>query len=150
MQIPNFLPQNQEKEVYDFVVSELNAIKDQLRSDVTRASYRKFTKGAAYTLLAKMYLNAEVWTGAPNWQGVVDACNEVMKLDYIIEPDWKQSFIVNNQNSKEIILPICFGRADGGNTMHYRTLHYLDSYCFGHDCWYMERCLCTAGLCKNF
>jgi hypothetical protein len=119
------------KEVYDFVVSELNEIKDQLRSDVTGASYGKFTKGAAYTLLAKMYLNAQVWTNTPNWQGVVDACNEVMKLDYIIEPDWKQSFIVNNQNSKEIILPICFGRADGGNTMHYRTLHYLDPIALG-------------------
>jgi hypothetical protein len=69
--------------------------------------------------------------GTPNYQGVIDACNEVMKLDYIIEPDWKQSFIVNNQNSKEIILPICFGRADGGNTMHYRTLHYLDPIALG-------------------
>ncbi len=119
------------KEVYDFVVKELNEIKDKLRDDVTGASYGKFTKGAAYTLLAKMYLNAEVWTGTPNYQGVIDACNEVMKLDYIIEPDWKQSFIVNNQNSKEIILPICFGRADGGNTLHYRTLHYLDPIALG-------------------
>jgi hypothetical protein len=121
----------QRKDLYKFVIDELNEIKDVLRDDVTASSYGKFTKGAAYTLLAKMYLNAEVWNGAPNWQGVIDACDEVMKLDYIIEPDWKASFVVNNQNSKEIILPICFGKADGGNVLHYKTLHYLDPTALG-------------------
>src|SRR5690554_7966070 len=47
------------QQLYDFVVSELNAIKDVLRDDVSDESYGKFTQGAAYTLLAKMYLNAE-------------------------------------------------------------------------------------------
>jgi len=42
-------------EVYTFVLSELNAIKDVVRSDVSSASYGKMTKGAVYTLLAKMY-----------------------------------------------------------------------------------------------
>ncbi|MDR0750039.1 MAG: RagB/SusD family nutrient uptake outer membrane protein [Tannerellaceae bacterium] len=115
----------QRKDLFDFVIKELNEIKDQLRDDVSNASYGKFTKGAAYTLLAKMYLNAEVWTGSPNWQGVIDACNVVMGLPYIIEADWKASFAVQNQNSKEIIFPICFGKADGGNHLNYRTLHYL-------------------------
>jgi len=50
-------------QLYEFVVTELNDIKDVLRDDVTSESYGKFTKGAAYTLLAKMYLNAETWTG---------------------------------------------------------------------------------------
>jgi hypothetical protein len=119
------------QQLYDFVVSELNEIKDQLREDVTDESYGKFTRGAAYTLLAKMYLNAEVWTGTSNWQGVVDACDEVIALDYIIEPNWKTNFEVNNQVSREIILPIAFGKADGGNHMHYRTLHYLDPIALG-------------------
>jgi hypothetical protein len=121
----------QRKDLYKFVIDELNDIKDVLRDDVTSSSYGKFTKGAAYTLLAKMYLNAEVWIGTPNWQGVIDACNTVMSLDYIIEPDWKASFVVNNQNSKEIIFPICFGKSDGGNHLHNRTLHYLDPIALG-------------------
>ena len=128
MELPGI---TQRKDLYAFVVKELNEIKDGLRADVTGASYGKFTKGAAYTLLAKMYLNAEVWTGTPNWQGVIDACNEVMKLPYIIEPDWKASFAVNNQNSKEIILPICFTRVESGNHLHYRTLHYLSPIALG-------------------
>ena len=112
-------------DLYTFVMNELNAIKDVVRSDVTAASYGKFTRGAAYTLLAKMHLNAEVWRGTPNWQGVIDACDEVMKLDYIIEPDWKINFAVKNDASREIILPVMFSAADGGNQLYQRTLHYL-------------------------
>ena len=119
------------QQLYDFVVSELNEIKDVLRADVTSESYGKFTQGVAYTLLAKMYLNAEVWTGTPNWQGVIDATDKVMSLDYIIEPNWKTNFEVNNEVSREIIFPITFGKSDGGNHMHYRTLHYLDPIALG-------------------
>ena len=46
------------KEVYSFIIKELNEIKDLLPADVSPATYGKFTKGAAYFLLAKMYLNA--------------------------------------------------------------------------------------------
>lgn len=119
------------KTLYNFVVSELNEIKDNLRADVTGESYGKFTQGAAYTLLAKMYLNAEVWTGTPNWQGVIDATDKVMSLDYIIEPNWKTNFEVNNEVSREIILPIAFGKDDEGNHIHKRTLHYLDPIALG-------------------
>ena len=111
-------------DLFRFVVSELNEIKDVLRSEVNSSSYSKFTKGVAYTLLAKMHLNAQVWTGTPNWDGVIAACDEVMKLDYIIEPVWKTNFQVKNDVSKECIFPICFSSADGGNQLHYRTLHY--------------------------
>ncbi|HBK42018.1 MAG TPA: RagB/SusD family nutrient uptake outer membrane protein [Porphyromonadaceae bacterium] len=119
------------QQLYNFVIDELNDIKDLLRDDVTGESYGKFTQGAAYTLLAKMYLNAGVWTGTPNWQGVIDAADKVMSLDYIIEPNWKINFEVNNQVSKEIILPVAFGKADGGNHLHKRTLHYLDPIALG-------------------
>ena len=119
---------NSRKEVYEFVLSELNAIKDVVRDDVTAASYGKITKGVVYTLLAKMYLNSMVWNpdGGSKWQECINACNEVMDLDYVIEPSFKTSFVVQNQNSKEIIFPIVFSTADGGNHIHKRTLHYLD------------------------
>ncbi|MDR0538061.1 MAG: RagB/SusD family nutrient uptake outer membrane protein [Tannerellaceae bacterium] len=118
-------------DLYKFVVDELNAIKDIVRPEVNSSSYGKFTRGTAYTLLAKMYLNAEVWTGTPNWEGVINASDEVMKLGYSIEPNWKTSFLVHNEVSKEIIFPITFGKSDGGNALHYRTLHYLDPIALG-------------------
>ncbi|MBW8332195.1 MAG: RagB/SusD family nutrient uptake outer membrane protein [Prolixibacteraceae bacterium] len=114
-------------EVYTFVLAELNAIKDIVRADVSASSYGKITKGVVYTMLAKMYLNAMVWNpaGGAKWQECVDAANEVIKLPYLIEPSFKQSFIVKNQNSQEIIFPIVFSTSDGGNHLAQRTLHYL-------------------------
>ena len=115
-------------EVYDFVVTELNAIKDLVRDDVSSSSYGKVTKGMVYTLLAKMYLNAEVWNpdGGAKWQECIAACDEVLDLAYIIEPNFKASFAVQNQTSQEIIFPAVFSTSDGGNHIHKRTLHYLD------------------------
>jgi len=121
------------KEVYEFIVSELNDIKDLVRSDVTSASYGKITRGMVYTLLAKMYLNAAVWNpdGGAKWQECADACDVVMGLDYILEPDWKVNYQVNNQSSREIIFPAVFSTSDGGNNTAYRTLHYLDPIALG-------------------
>jgi hypothetical protein len=114
-------------DLYNFVVSELTEVLPNLRSDVTTSSYGKFTQGAAHMVLAKMYLNAEKWIGQANWQGVIDECNEIMKLDYVIEPDWQTNFDVHNEVSKEIILAIPYRSADDwGNVIHYWTLHYLD------------------------
>lgn len=116
------------KDVYAFVLNELNDIKDIVRDDVTSSSYGKVTKGFVYTLLAKMYLNAMVWNpdGGAKWQECSDACDQVIALPYILEPDWKASFAVQNQNSKEIIFPCIFSTSDEGNHMAKRSLHYLD------------------------
>jgi len=129
------------KEVYNFVVNELKEIIPALRSDVSDASYGKFTKGAAYTVLAKMCLNAQEWTGTTDWEGVIAACDNVMALDYIIEPNWKINFDVHNEVSREIILPICYSKNDnwdtGGNMIHLFTLHYQDPIALGFkaDTW---------------
>ncbi|HRN54960.1 MAG TPA: RagB/SusD family nutrient uptake outer membrane protein [Agriterribacter sp.] len=121
------------KQVYEFVLSELNEIKDKVRSDVSSESYGKVTKGVVYTLLAKMYLNAMVWNpeGGEKWQECIAACDEVMRLPYILEPNWKLNFAVHNETSGEIIFPAIFSTADGGNNVVHMTLHYLDPIVFG-------------------
>ncbi len=115
-------------EVYAFVLSELNDIKDDIRSDVTAASYGKFTKGAVYTMLAKMYLNAVVWNpaGGPKWQECIDACDVVLGLNYSLEPVWKDQFSATNEGSKEAILVAVNSISSNisGNIRGY-TLHYL-------------------------
>lgn len=119
-------------ELYKYVVNELQEIIPYLRSDVTDASYGKFTQGAARMVLAKMYLNAEEWIGQPQYQQVVEQCDEIMKLDYVLESKWKTNFDVHNESSREIILPICFRASDDwGNIIHLWTLHYLDPEALG-------------------
>ncbi|MDP4223648.1 MAG: RagB/SusD family nutrient uptake outer membrane protein [Bacteroidota bacterium] len=119
-------------EVYTWVMSELNDIKDKIRSDVSAASYGKFTKGVVYFMLAKMYLNAEVWNpaGGAKWQDCIDACNVIMGLPYALEVDWKGQFSANNENSKEQILSAVNSISYGHPARGY-TLHYLDPIALG-------------------
>ena len=138
------------KVLYDFVISELTAIKDVVRDDVTSASYGKFTKGAAYTLLAKMYLNAGVWTGTPEWQKCADACAVVMGMPYILEPDWKVSFAVKNELSKEIIFPAVFQLGAGGNNIANYSLHYLDDAVLGLNLGSWNGCCADPNYVKEY
>lgn len=104
-----FLPeQSTRKEVYEFIVKDLTDNIPFLSKDNTVATYGKFNKWAAFTLLAKMYLNAGVYTGTPQWEKCIIACDSVIKsgAGYILEPAQKSVFITENQNSKEIILAI--------------------------------------------
>ena len=128
------------QEAFDYIISEINAIKDMLRSDVSSASYGKFTKGTAYTLLAKMYLNADAWgvdSGvADNWQAVIDACDVVMGLEYELETNWKDNFSPTNEGSKESIFSSCYSSSEGYTNGFYiisSSFHYKDNIAFGKN-----------------
>lgn len=104
-----FLPeQNTRKEVYDFIVKDLTDNIPLLSKENNVATYGKFNKWAAFTLLAKMYLNAGIYTGTPQWEKCISACDSVIKsgAGYILEPAQKNVFLTENQNSKEIVLAI--------------------------------------------
>lgn len=120
------------KEVYDFIISELNDIKDVIRADVSSSSYGKFTKGAVNTLLAKMYLNAEVWNPADGakWQQCIDACDVVLSLPYKLQAVWKDNFITLNENSTESIL-VAVNSSTAGMGIGTYTTHYLDRITLG-------------------
>ena len=104
-----YLPeQHTRQEVYDFIVTELEECIPLLSPENNLATYGKFNRWAAYTLLAKMYLNAEVYTGTPQWEACIAACDAVINsgAGYILEPNQKNAFVTDNENSKEIIFAI--------------------------------------------
>lgn len=71
------IPQSSRKEVYDFIVKELTENVELLSGTRGGNYYGRFNKWAGYTLLAKVYLNAEVYTGTPKWNEALAACNKV-------------------------------------------------------------------------
>lgn len=105
--LPNgFLPdQSSRTEVFNFIVKEIedNVALLSTRNDVS--TYGTFNQWAAYTLLAKMYLNAEVYTGTAQWQKAVDAAEKVISsgAGFVLEPAQKNVFVTENQNSREIV-----------------------------------------------
>lgn len=71
------IPQKPRAEIFDFVVSELVNNVDLLPEEKGGNYYGRFNKWAGYTLLAKLYLNAEVYTGTAMWNECLAACEKV-------------------------------------------------------------------------
>ncbi|MCP2026577.1 hypothetical protein L1276_001721 [Flavobacterium sp. HSC-32F16] len=71
------IPQTSRKEVYNFIVKELTENAELLSNTKGGEYYGRFNKWAAYTVLAKVYLNAEVYTGEAKWNECLAACNKV-------------------------------------------------------------------------
>lgn len=93
--------------MFSFIVNEIIANVDKLQEQPTSEFYGRVTKGMAYTLLAKMYLNAKEWTGTEKWNEAVAACDKVIALNaYHIEDDFFTNFKVRNEVSKENIFVI--------------------------------------------
>jgi len=63
--------QKTRKEVYDFVEKELLESLPDLSEDV-QAKYGRMSKYVGHMILAKLYLNAEVYTGTQQWQKAVE------------------------------------------------------------------------------
>ncbi len=101
-----YLPeQNTRTEVYDFIVKEITESLPYLSEERSGATYGRFNKWAGLTLLAKMYLNAEVYTGTEHWDDCIAACNQIIGsgAGYALESNQKNVFVTENQNSAEII-----------------------------------------------
>lgn len=105
-----FLPaQNSRKEVYDFIVKELTNNIPLVSIENSRATYGKFNKWAGLALLAKMYLNAEVYTGTPEWEKCIAVCDTIINGgQFILESNQKNVFVTENENSREIIFALPF------------------------------------------
>ena len=71
------IPQVSRQEVFDFVEGELLEYVDDLSAQKGGNYYGRFNKWAGYAFLAKLYLNAEVYTGTAMWDKCLDACNKV-------------------------------------------------------------------------
>ena len=124
-------------EVFAFVESELLDILDKLPENII---YGRFTRNVGYTLLARLYLNAEVFTsvvdangktpGTPRWQDCIDACDKV--TGYSLETDYFANFLTENQFSGEIIFAIPYDHKENtlGNYLNSMSYHYNQRLAF--------------------
>lgn len=123
------------KEVFDFVVNDIETSINDLSDKVDATTYGRFHLYAAYTLLAKFYLNAEVWTGSSNWDKVIEYCDKVINSGkFVLEPNYFNNFLINNENSKENIFVIPYDEvytADSHLYFHLRCLHYSNKFTYG-------------------
>ncbi|GAA4453487.1 RagB/SusD family nutrient uptake outer membrane protein [Nibrella saemangeumensis] len=118
--------QKSRTEVFNWVEKELLEVYPKLSETVGGAYYGRFNKYVVDMILAKMYLNAQVYTGTPQWQKSIDRLNTIINSGkFSLSGDFFDNFKVQNQGSPEIILATPFDNSKrGGMNIHMRTLHY--------------------------
>ena len=131
--------QSTRAQVFAFVEKELLDNYANLSSTVGGAYYGRMNKAVADMILAKMYLNAQVYTGTPRWADAITRCDNIIKSGkFSLAGDFFANFSTQNQSSPETILATPFSSTKrGGLNIQMRTLHYLNqqTYNLGSAPW---------------
>ena len=115
-------PRYMARNMFEYIESELKAIENDLLSK-DECPYGRASKGAAYTLLAKLYLNAQTYIGETRYNECVAACQSAIGQGYSLESDYKKLFNADNHlRTNEIIftLPV-----DANTTVSWGSSTYM-------------------------
>ena len=122
--------------VFAYIESELLASLPQLTPEVSTATYGYATQWFANAILAKLYLNAGVYTGKTRWADCDSVCDLILQSNnFSLETNFFDNFQIENQNSKETVFAIPYDYAGGLEFfgIQIATLHYNSNLTFGLD-----------------
>lgn len=103
----NLSEQKNRQFIFDYIEQDILDNIEILQATPQPSYYGRVTQGMAYTLLAKLYINAQEWIGVNKFQEAVDACDKVIAINgYQIENDYFTNFKVHNESSLENIFVI--------------------------------------------
>jgi starch-binding outer membrane protein, SusD/RagB family len=110
------------EEVFDFIEQEILAALPDLSEETGATTYGRPNKFTAYALLAKMYLNAEVYTGVSRTDDAIEACDNIISADkFKIASKYRAMFMLNNGPvTDEFIFAIPFDPATPNGYMFYQ------------------------------
>lgn len=150
--------QSNRSDVFKYIVNELQTVAPLLpneHSNLQGNYYGRVTRPVAWFLLAKLALNAEVytddnWTDSyrPDgktimfdvdgtqknaWLTCIHYCNLIASAGYSLESDYTKNFAVHNENSNENIFTIPLDKMLYLNEFHYlfRSRHYAHGGAYG-------------------
>lgn len=130
---PSTVKNNTQKEVFNFIESELLASIPNANPNVDLTTYGKANKWVGFAVLAKLYLNAQVYTGTARWADCAKACDSIiLSGKYSLMSSYFDNFKPQNDNSTENILVVPYDKNYiTGNARENATLHYNDIAPFG-------------------
>ena len=115
--------QGTRSEVFNFVESELKAIRASLPPTSRGDNYGRASQGAVDMVLAHLYLNAAIYTGTARWADARAAAEAVITSgNYSLDPNYMRLFSIDNTASQEIVFMIPF---DGNRTRTWGGMTYL-------------------------
>ncbi|MEX2401089.1 MAG: RagB/SusD family nutrient uptake outer membrane protein [Rhodothermales bacterium] len=125
-------------EVFNFVEQELVDNINNLSDDV-RSTYGRMNVYVAHMTLAKLYMNAEVYTGTPRWNDALTHLNAIINSgQYNLAANYHDNFAVQNEGSPENIFVVPYDKVFlTGFNLNMMTLHYgsQNTYNFQNQPW---------------
>lgn len=117
-----FFPQRITRaDLFVYIEKELKEMETDLVA-ARQNEYARADKAAAWFLLAKLYLNAQVYTGTARYTDALTYINKVISAGYTLDGNYQQVFSADNNLSHEIVFPIAF---DGQNTQQYGGMTFI-------------------------
>lgn len=115
-------PQINQKDLFNYIEGELLEIQNDLK-DPKVNEYGRADKAAAWALLARLYLNAKVYTGTERYTDAITYSSKVIAESYTLKGNYEELFMAdNNINNPEVILSINY---DGLKSKGYGGLTYI-------------------------
>ena len=114
-------------EVFNFIENDLLQNITNLSDRKDRSTYGRFNKWTAHAMLARLYLNSEVWTGTPRWDDVITHCDAIINSGlYQLEGNYFNNFLAENSGSQEniFVVPYDETRTDWGMIFFWWGHHY--------------------------
>lgn len=108
-------PQYDRQQLFTFIESELTAAIPNLKAPRTN-EYGRLDQAVARMILAKIYLNAEVYTGTNRYSDCMDQCSQIIAGGYSLKPNYLDNFKADNNTSEEMIFTL---QSDGLVTQNY-------------------------------
>ena len=108
-------PEYNRAQLFDYIESELNEILPDLKAPRTN-EYGRLDQAFVKMVLAKMYLNAEVYIGQAKYQECMDACSEIIASGYTLNSNYLNNFKADNHTSTEMIFTL---QSNGEVTQNY-------------------------------
>lgn len=119
-------------QLFGYIESELKGIENELLEP--RANeYGRADRAAAWALLARLYLNAEVYTGTAHYTDCLTYCKKIVDspAGYSLEHDYSKLFNAdNNLRTNEIIFPFV---VDATTTVSWGATTYLCAGAVSND-----------------
>jgi hypothetical protein len=112
-------------EAFNIIENEVLQNMDLLDEMPATENYGRCIKPVAEMILAKMYLNAEKWTGTARWDDAIIMLDRIINSGaYTLESNYFDNFTIQNENSSEAIFNLPYDRRQGwGWQLHSYTLH---------------------------
>ena len=123
-----YFPQQADRtKIYEYCVSELQDLISPASALMPpRALYPRADKGSAAGLLARLYLNSEVYTGTPRWSEAKALCEDIFAMGYSLCPSYADLFRGDNGSNPDALGEFLWViDYDAGNTESYGGTSYI-------------------------